>query len=307
LASGRRQDYEKFMEMALEEARQSLREGNKGFGAVLVKDGQLIDRSHDTEVTDSDPTAHAEIKLVRSAARRNHGRTLDDYALVSTHEPCPMCTGALVWAQVSEIVYGTSIEQSKKLGRTMIDLRCEEIINRSPTRTRVVGGVLAGRCSRLYDSSVRKLVREFRDGGPLKWQSLGQELAKKRTAWFDENRGEIVATLGGSDLEKAYQLILKKIGVDSEEAPITEKDEDRIVFHSENPCPALDACEILGLDTRQVCRLHTEEATDALIKKINPSLKFSRNYSRLRPSAPFCEEIIQLQRNGPKDETQARA
>lgn len=294
MSLGRKEHYAKFMAVALEEAKQSLREGNKGFGAVLVKDGVLLERTHDTEVTDSDPTAHAEIKLVRSAAIRNSKKGIEGCTVVSTHEPCPMCAGALVWAKVSEIVYGTSIEQSKRLGRTMVDVNCEEIVSKAPWKTKVTGGVLAARCSRLYDSSVRNLVRRLRDGGPDSWRSLGLELTRKRIAWFEKNKNRIVPDLKGSEVEKAYQLILMKIGIAEKEAPITEKTDDRLVFHSENPCPALDACEILGLDTRVVCRLHTEKATDTLIKKLNPHLEFTRNYARLRPDSPFCEEIIEL-------------
>jgi tRNA(adenine34) deaminase len=297
VSSRREEYYAKFMAVALEEAMQSLREGNNGFGAVLVKDGTLLERTHDTEVTDSDPTAHAEIKLVRLAAMRTLGKGAEGCTVVSTHEPCPMCAGALVWAKVSEIVYGTSIEQSKGLGRTMVGLKCEEVVSRAPWKIRVVGGVLASQCSRLYDSSVRNLVEQFRDGGPDHWRGLGLELTTRRISWFEENRNQIVPHLEGSEVEKAYQLILMKIGISEKEAPIAEKTDDRVVFHSVNPCPALDACEILGLDTRVVCRLHTEAATDALIKKLNHKLKFTRNYTRLRPDGPFCEEIIELRRN----------
>ena len=297
MSSGRKEHYAKFMAVALEEAKRSLREGNKAFGAVLVKDGTILERTHDTEVTDSDPTAHAEMKLIRLAAMRNLGKGIEGCTVVSTHEPCPMCAGALVWAKVSEIVYGTSIEQSKKLGRTMVDMKCKEIASRAPWKTKVTGGVLAGQCSRLYDSSVRDLVKRFREGGPDSWRSLGQELTSKRVAWFEKNKNRINPLLEGSEVEKAYQLILMKIGIAEKEAPITEKTDDRVVFHSENPCPALDACEILGLDTRVVCRLHTEEATDALIKRLNPRLRFTRNYARLRPDNPFCEEIIELRRD----------
>ena len=166
MSSGRDKQYAKFMAVALEEAKESLREGNKGFGAVLVRDGVLLEPTHDTEVTDSDPTAHAEIKLVRLAAMGGRVKGIEGCTVVSTHEPCPMCAGALVWARVAEIVYGTSIEQSKKLGRTTVDLKCEEVVSRAPWKIRVVGGVLAGRCSRLYDSSVWYLVRQLRDGWP---------------------------------------------------------------------------------------------------------------------------------------------
>jgi tRNA(Arg) A34 adenosine deaminase TadA len=290
-----KESYERFMAIALREAKKSLREGNKGFGAVLVKDSRVLGRTHDTEVTESDPTAHAEIKLIRSVARRGLGKELEGSILVSTHEPCPMCTGAIIWAGISEVVYGTSVQKSRRLGRTMINLGCKEIIAKGPSKTNVIGGVLADQSSRLYETSVRELVKRFRDGGPASWSDAGRELTKKRVAWISQNRDRINSILHGSDVKKAYQLILLKIGIDNTQAPIEEESGDRLVFHSMNRCPALDACEILGLDTRKVCKLHSEEATDALVKSLNPRLKFSRDYSRLRPSSPFCREIIELQ------------
>jgi tRNA(Arg) A34 adenosine deaminase TadA len=293
--SGFKERYEGFMAIALREARRSLREGNKGFGAVLIKDSRVLGRAHDTEVTESDPIAHAEIKLIRSVARRGIGVEFEGSILVSTHEPCPMCTGAIIWAGISEVIYGTSIQDSRRAGRTMVNMGCKEIIANGPSRTKVIGGVLSDQCSRLYDSSVRELVRKFRVGGPASWSDAGRELTKKRITWFIQNRNRINATLRGSDIEKAYQLILMKIDVDKTQAPIEEESGRRLVFHSENQCPALNACEILGLDPREVCKLYSEEATDALIKSLNPRLKFSRDYSRLRPTSPFCREIIELQ------------
>ena len=62
--------YEGFMEVAIREAELSLQEGNKGFGAVLVKNGTIFARTHDSEVTESDPTAHAEMKLIREASAK---------------------------------------------------------------------------------------------------------------------------------------------------------------------------------------------------------------------------------------------
>jgi hypothetical protein len=182
------------------------------------------------------------------------------------------------------------------LGRTVINVSCEEIVAKGPSTARVRKGILADQCSRLYDSSVRELVRQFKDGQPTSWNRAGQELTAKRIAWFEDNKDRIDASLHGSDVKKAYQLILMRIDIDETQAPIVEESEDRLVFHSQNQCPALDACEILGLDTKQVCKLHTEGATDALVKRLNPKLRFTRDYSRLRPGSLFCEEIIELQR-----------
>jgi len=283
-----------FMEEALKEAALSLQEGNKGFGAVLARNGEVVAKARDSENTDSDPTAHAEMKVIRDACKSLKRGILEDCVIVSTHEPCPMCTGALVWARVSEIVYGTSIAKSKSQGRSMIDLSCEEIVRRSPWQPKVSGGILEDRCSELYDDATRKLVAKFRAGGS-KWKEEGEALLRKRIVWFESNKESILPKLIGTEVEKAYQLILMKLGIHENEAQIVEKSSERIVFHSINPCPALQACVILGLDTREVCSLHTEKATDELIKRINPRLHFTRNYDNVRPHTAYCEEIITLE------------
>ena len=286
---------EEFMKLAIDEAALSLREGNKGFGAILVKNGRIHEKAHDSEITENDPTAHAEMKLVRAACARIGSGNLEGYTIISTHEPCPMCTGALVWARVSEIIYGASIASSLKQGRKMIDLSCEEIVKRSPSQPKVRGGVLEARCSELYEDATRKLIAQFRQGSEA-WTKAGRDLLQKRILWFENNRESILDKLHGSDVEKAYQLILMKLGINEKEAPLVEKSQEKIIFHSINPCPALQACVILGLDTREVCALHTEKATDELIKRINPKLRFSRNYERMRPHSHYCEEIITLEK-----------
>ena len=287
--------YDEFMSEAIREAELSLREGNKGFGAVIVRNGTVFAGVHDAEVTESDPTAHAEMKLIRETCRKLGRSELSDCVIVSTHEPCPMCTGAIIWAKVSEIVYGASIASSKSQGRTMIDMSAEEIVKRSPWQPKVTGGVLAGRCSALYDEATRKLVKQFRLGGSEGWRNAGESLLQKRIAWFENDPESILGQLHGTEVEKAYQLILMKLGISEKEAPIVEESQGRVVFHSINPCPALQACVILGLDTREVCAMHTEKATEELIKRINPNLRFTRNYEKVRPYAAYCEEIITLQ------------
>jgi len=142
---------------------------------------------------------------------------------------------------------------------------------------------------------VRKTVEAFRGAQARGMEALANQLVEKRTAWFEKNEELIRAQLKGTDVEKAYQLVLMKIGIDEEDAPIVEKSEERVVFHSMNFCPALEACKILGLDTREVCRAHSERATDVLVKKVNVNLSFSRNYDQIRPHAHYCEEIITLQ------------
>jgi tRNA(Arg) A34 adenosine deaminase TadA len=290
----KKNSYEEFMWMAIKEAANSLREGNKGFGAVAVRNGRIIARSHDSEVSDSDPTAHAEMNLIRKLSKEYRGN-LSGCTIISTHEPCPMCMGAIVWAKVSEVVYGASIKDTVNLGKNRIKLSCKEIVKRSRWKLTIRGGVLREECLKLYDNEVRKLIRSFGMTEKIGWKSMEDDLIKKRIKWFEENKDNIIKKLRGTDVEKAYQLILMKIGIKRSEAPIVKRAGEEIVFHSRNFCPALEACRILQLDTRKICKLVFEKPTEELIKRLNPKLKFTRNYERIRPYATFCEEIIKIE------------
>lgn len=66
------------------------------------------------------------------------------------------------------------------------------------------------------------------------------------------------------------------------------------MFHSQNFCPTLEACKILGLDTRMVCKTVNEGPTDALVKQFYEKLEFGRNYDKLRPYSDYCEEMVFL-------------
>lgn len=117
------------MQLAIDEAKISLREGNHGFGAVITRNNEIIAKAHDLEETDCGPTSHAEINAIRIASGIV-GKDLKGCILFSTHKPCPMCATAILWAGIDHIVYGCSIEDSIKQGRNRIELYCEELFNR---------------------------------------------------------------------------------------------------------------------------------------------------------------------------------
>ena len=125
--------------------------------------------------------------------------------------------------------------------------------------------------------------------------ALNEDSVQRRTVWFTEHRAEF-DFLSGDPLEAGYRLLLARFGITPEQAPVVERTERRIVFHSKNFCPTLEACRRLGLDTRLVCKRLNEQATDALVKLADPRLTFSRNYEQLRPYAPYCEEMLTLER-----------
>ena len=95
---------------------------------------------------------------------------------------------------------------------------------------------------------------------------------------------------------RAYTLVLLVyMGLDPREVPVVYEDVRTIIWRSTNLCPTLEACRRLGLDTRIVCRTATEAAVQALLARLDPHLRFSRDYAAgLRPYADYCEEQITL-------------
>ncbi len=96
------------MAEALAEAEQAAREGEVPVGAVAVAGEVLVARDHNRSIQLKDPTAHAEILVLRAAGARLGNYRLNGLRIYVTVEPCPMCAGALVWGRVAEVVYGTA-------------------------------------------------------------------------------------------------------------------------------------------------------------------------------------------------------
>jgi tRNA(Arg) A34 adenosine deaminase TadA len=143
-------DLEACMRMAIEEAKTSRKEGNKGYGAVIWYAGKVITRAHDTAGTKKDPSQHAEVNAIREACRVLKDGNLCGAVLVFTCEPCPMCSSLAVWANVSALAYGASIKETAMLGKSRILVTADEIVNRSPVQMEVIPGVLQEECLVLY-------------------------------------------------------------------------------------------------------------------------------------------------------------
>jgi len=285
-------DLSPYMRLAIDQARMSLREGNCGFGAVIVKDDRLIARARDAEKTAADPTAHAEITAIRMAAAQL-GRDLSGAVLVCTHEPCPMCAAAMLWSGIAEIAYGCSIKAAIAMGRRRIDLPCREIYARAGRELIAHQGMLRTECEILYNQEVRDRIDQLRDADQSKLEALARELSTRREQWFSKNSVSFESH-SGDPIGRAYEVFLKKLGIPAAEAPVVHCDEASLVLRSSNFCPTLEACRILDLDTRFVCRHLTEKPTTDLLRQIHPKLRFTRNYESLRPNAPYCEEMIIL-------------
>ncbi|MDO4159685.1 MAG: nucleoside deaminase [Prevotellaceae bacterium] len=102
---------EMFMRKAIAEAEAAKASGEIPIGAVIVCKDRIISRAHNLTETLCDVTAHAEMQAITSAANALGGKYLTDCTLYVTVEPCPMCAGAIGWAQIKRIVYGASDEK----------------------------------------------------------------------------------------------------------------------------------------------------------------------------------------------------
>ena len=131
---------ERFMRMALREAREALAAGEVPIGAVIVAKDRIISRAHNLVETLNDVTAHAEMQAITAAADLLGGKYLQQCTLYVTVEPCPMCAGALGWAQVSRVVYGA---KDDKRGYTLYAPRVLH------PKAQVTAGVLEDDCREL--------------------------------------------------------------------------------------------------------------------------------------------------------------
>jgi len=106
-----------FMKIAVDEARTGIMAGDGGpFGCVIVKDGSVIGRGHNQVIKKKDPTSHGEIMAIKNACKAIDSFDLSGCELYTTGEPCPMCMGAILWANISKVYYGCSIEDTQKIG-----------------------------------------------------------------------------------------------------------------------------------------------------------------------------------------------
>lgn len=119
--------------------------GDAPFGAVMVQNGQVVASAFNTVKSDRDPTAHAELKLIRATVKELGLTNLETCTLYTTVEPCPMCMGAALMARVGRIVYGASIDEVKEY-RSQIEMSSREIAARAPHKVEIIGGVLADLC-----------------------------------------------------------------------------------------------------------------------------------------------------------------
>lgn len=135
-------DDERFMRMAIAQARQSVADGQSPFGAVVVKDGEVVCAAHNRVWETTDITAHAEIVALREACRVLGTVDLAGCTVYSSTEPCPMCFSAIHWANADLIVFGTAIEDAEAAGFRELSISNEEMKRQGGSPLLITRGVL---------------------------------------------------------------------------------------------------------------------------------------------------------------------
>lgn len=107
----------KYMKKALDEAYKGIRSGDGGpFGSVIVKGGEVIASGHNEVLKQGDPTCHGEMVTIRAASRILGTHDLSGCEIYTTGEPCPMCLGAIMWANIDKVYYGCNITDTDLIG-----------------------------------------------------------------------------------------------------------------------------------------------------------------------------------------------
>lgn len=133
---------EKYMRMALDEARKALAMQEVPIGAVVVAGDRIVGRGHNLVETLADSTAHAEMQALTAAMSTLGGKYLTDCTIYVTVEPCAMCAGALAWSRVARVVYGTA---DPKRGYSTFS---ERLLH---PRTELTAGVMEAECRELME------------------------------------------------------------------------------------------------------------------------------------------------------------
>jgi len=136
---------EKWMYLAIKQAIKAEQEGEVPVGAVLVKDGLLIAKAHNQPIIKNDPTAHAEMQLLRTAGKKLKNYRLTGTSLYVTLEPCAMCLGAIMHARIERIIFGAHDP------KTGVCVSSENLINANYFNHKidVTSGVLENQCKKL--------------------------------------------------------------------------------------------------------------------------------------------------------------
>jgi len=139
-----------YMRMALKEAARNIKRMDGGpFGACIVKGNRVLAVARN-KVLVSDATAHAEINAIRQACRKLKTFDLSGCVIYSTTEPCPMCFGAIHWARISKVIYGTAIADARRIGFNELSIASVKMKALGKSRVKIIPGFSREECLALF-------------------------------------------------------------------------------------------------------------------------------------------------------------
>lgn len=154
------------MRKAIEEAKRAAGLSQYPLGAVVVRNGRVLAIAHTTLHKDNDPSAHAEMNAIRTAAKKVRSRYLERAWLYTTQEPCPMCTAVAIWAKMQGIVFGATKDDALKIFRKQkgkkftwrqIDISAEKVIAKGKLKLKLIKGFMREDCLNLYGMAAESL------------------------------------------------------------------------------------------------------------------------------------------------------
>ena len=136
----------KYMRMAINEAKKGIRNGHGGpFGAVIVKNDEVVGKGHNQVVKNNDPTCHGEIMAIHKACKKLGTFDLSGCEIYTTGEPCPMCMAAILWANIEKIYYGCNILDTEEIG-----FRDKKFYEQFENREQLIHELDRKECLKLY-------------------------------------------------------------------------------------------------------------------------------------------------------------
>src|SRR3989440_8925825 len=141
---------EDFMRLAIKKTREGIAAGQSPFGAVIVKNGEVVAATHNTVWKMTDPTAHAEVNCIRAAASALKTIFLHGCTMYSTTEPCPMCLSAIHWAKIDRVVYGADIADAAEAGFCELHVAALALAEMGKSLLRVESGLMRAERAALF-------------------------------------------------------------------------------------------------------------------------------------------------------------
>lgn len=137
-----RTNHQEFIRQSISLAEKSKEEGNHPFGALLVRNNEVILTAQNTVTTENNPTHHAEMNLVNSAWKSLSADVIKESVLYTSCEPCPMCTGGIFWSGIRTVVYSLPATTLGEIANDKFCQSCSDLFDRADDKTEVIGPIL---------------------------------------------------------------------------------------------------------------------------------------------------------------------